>query len=136
MLATAWAECPCELRADFQQYYGLNLDGVGDAYSLSHAACLCAQLPIESRTMRALMTPEQAESALWTLPMRVAIEQLNVLNVIRWLHTQDAVDGKNYPEPILPPELRDAELPQPDAEGYKAALAAIRERINESNGGD
>ena len=108
---------------------------MGECYTLSHAACLCAQLPVESRTMRALMTPEQAELLQWTLPVRVAVEQLNVLRVIKWLQTQDAVDGVNYPEPILPPEVRDPEPEPPDAEGYKAALAAIRERINETNGG-
>ena len=128
--------CPCELRADFQQYYGLNLDGMGSEYTLSHAACLCAQLPIESRTIKALVGPEQAEALLWTLPVRMAAEQLNELRVIRWLGTQDGQDGVNYPEMVLPPEVRSGELPQPDAEGYKAALAAIRAKINESNGGE
>ena len=109
---------------------------MGEDYTLSHAACLCAQLPTESRTVRSLVSPEQAESLLWTLPVRVAVGQLNELRVIRWLHSQDAVDGKNYPEPIVPPEARNAEPVEPDAEGYKAALAAIRERIIESNGGD
>ena len=136
MLALAWVESPCELRADFQQYYGLNLDDMGGGYTISHAACLCAQLPRESRTLKALATPEQSEELLWTLPVRIAVEQLNMLNVIRWLHTKDAAEGVNFPKPLLPPELRDAELRQPDAEGYKAALAELRERINQSNGGD
>ena len=82
------------------------------------------------------MTPEQAERMLWTMPVRIAAEQLNELRVIKWLSTQDAVDGKNYPEPLLPPEARNAPPPKPDAEGYKAALAEIRARINESDGGD
>lgn len=109
---------------------------MGDAYTPSHAACLCAQLPPDSRTVRALATPEQAEALLWTLPVRLAAQQLNELAVIRWLGTQDAADGVNYPQPILPPEMRDAPPRQPDADGYKAALAEIRARINESNGGD
>ena len=29
---------PDELRADFQQYYGLNIDGMGADYSVTHAA--------------------------------------------------------------------------------------------------
>lgn len=109
---------------------------MGDGYALSHAACLCAQLPPESRTVKALMTPEQAEALLWTLPVRLAAEQLNEARVIRWLKTQDGADGRNYPEPILPPEIRNAAPRTPDAQGYKAALAAIRARIRESNGGD
>lgn len=82
------------------------------------------------------MSPEQAEAILWTLPVRLAAAQLNELSVIRWLGTQDAVEGVNYPQPVLPPEARDAEPVQADAEGYKAALAEIRARINESNGGE
>lgn len=109
---------------------------MGENYTISHAACLCAQLPVESRTVKAYMTPEQADAALWTLPVRVAIAQLNELRVIRWLSTQDAVEGKNYPDQILPPEVRNAPPSEPDPEGYKAALAEIRARINESNGGD
>ena len=109
---------------------------MGGAYPVSHAACLCAQLPLESRTVKALVGPENAEALLWTLPVRIAVEQLNQLRVIRWLGTQDAQDGVNYPDPLLPPEARSGELPQPDAEGYKAALAAIRAKINESNGGE
>ena len=130
MLAESLREHPCELRADFQQYYGLNIDGMGDAYPLFHAACLCAQLPPESRTIRALVGPERAEALLWTLPVRLAAAQLNVLNVIRWLNTQDGVDGVNFPEPVLPPEQRT--YAEPDPEGYKAALASIRERIEEA----
>lgn len=109
---------------------------MGEDYTISHAACLCAQLPVESRTVKAYMTPEQAEAVLWTLPVRVAVSQLNELRVIRWLSTQDAVEGKNYPDPIQPPEARNAPPSEPDPEGYKAALAEIRSRINESNGGD
>lgn len=134
-LAQACKNAPCELRADFQQYYGLNLDGMGEAYTLSHAACLCAQLPPESRTVRALLG-DRAEEVLWTLPVRIAAEQLNTLRVIRWLKTKDAADGKNFPEPLLPPEVRNPEPTKPDADGYKAALAAIRERIIESREGD
>lgn len=109
---------------------------MGESYGLPHAACLCAQLPGESRTVRALMTPEQRESAEWTTQVRLMAMQLNTLDVIRWLHTQDAQEGVNYPEPLLPPEMRGAEAAAPDAEGYKAALAAMRERITQSNGGD
>lgn len=124
------------MRADFQQYYGLNIDGMGTEYGLPHAACLCAQLPADSRVVKALMTSEQLEAMEWTFPVRLAAMQLNVLGVIKWLHTQDAQDGVNYPEPLLPPELRGAEPEPPDSEGYKAGLAAIRERIRQSNGGD
>lgn len=109
---------------------------MGDAYSLPHAACLAAQLPPDSRTVKALLGPERAEALLWTLPVRIAAEQLNEMRRLRWLNTQDGAEGKNYPEPLLPPEARNAEPPQPDAEGYKAAIAAIRNRILQEDGGD
>ena len=37
-----------ELRADFQRYYGLNLDGMGMDYTVTHAADLAVNLPRES----------------------------------------------------------------------------------------
>jgi len=109
---------------------------MGESYSLAHAACLCAQLPIESRTIRALLGPERAEEPLWTLPVRIAAEQLNALRVIKWMRTEDGREGKNFPELLLPPEARNAEPESPDGEGYKAALADLRARINATNGGE
>lgn len=109
---------------------------MGEEYTLSHAACLCAQLPADSRTVKTLLTDEQSEALLWTLPVRIAAEQLNELRLVRWLSSQDAVDERNRPEPLLPPEARDAERPVADGAGYRAAIAEIRERIRETNGGD
>lgn len=43
------AICPAHLRADMQQFYGLNLDHMGDQYSVSHAADCAALLPYEAR---------------------------------------------------------------------------------------
>jgi len=48
-LASAEVKHPAQLRADIQQYYGLNLDGMGSAYSYEHAAALVANLPRSSR---------------------------------------------------------------------------------------
>lgn len=42
---------PCQLEADFRQYYGLYLHG--REFPLSHYACLAAQLPHESRCIKA-----------------------------------------------------------------------------------
>lgn len=63
ILAFFLRKYPDELRADFQQYYGLNLDEMGGAYSISHAACLAAQLSGASRTISSysLMLEEQGE---------------------------------------------------------------------------
>lgn len=40
---------PDELRADFQQTYNLNLDDMGDGYSVAHAAALAEMLPAATR---------------------------------------------------------------------------------------
>lgn len=54
MLATLECEHHDELEADFQQYYGLDIGGMGEGYTISHAACLAAQLPHCSRCMSLL----------------------------------------------------------------------------------
>lgn len=38
------------LRADFQRFYGLNLDGLGRDYGVLHAADLAVHLPLDSVT--------------------------------------------------------------------------------------
>lgn len=52
-LAAFLRRFPDELRADFQQHYGLNLDDMGGPYGIGHAACLAAQLPPGSRASAA-----------------------------------------------------------------------------------
>lgn len=48
------AACGDELRADFQRYYGLNLDDMGKTYTVAHAAALARNLPAGSAVHRAL----------------------------------------------------------------------------------
>lgn len=43
-----------ELRADMQQFYGLNIDGMGSAFSVAHGAALAAQLPPGARARAAV----------------------------------------------------------------------------------
>lgn len=86
---------PDELRADFQQYYGLDLDGMGADYTHEHAACLAVQLPRESRTARA-MAPE-AEWG-WAEALLAAIEY-NTRWLV-WAQSKDAQKGRNRPEPL------------------------------------
>ena len=49
VLASAEVNHPAQLRADFQQFYGLNIDGMGSEYTYDHAAALAANLPRSSR---------------------------------------------------------------------------------------
>ena len=50
-LAPLLLECPGELEADFQQFYGLDLFALLDEGRWRRAASLAAQLPRESRTV-------------------------------------------------------------------------------------
>ena len=89
------ANHPDELRADFQQYYGLNLDGMGRYYSTLHAAALCAQLPEGARTLVAL-DPDNA----WTTDRMLAAAMVNDLAWLVWSKTKDGEKNRNRPKPI------------------------------------
>lgn len=53
-LAQALVDYAGALRADFQRFYNLNLDDMGDAFSYEHAAELAAHLPYGSALRRAV----------------------------------------------------------------------------------
>lgn len=90
---------PDELRADFQQFYGLNLDRMGADYTRLHAAALCVQLPRESRIVRA-MDP----SAAWGDSEYIARATEHTLRVIAW---QNGGGRKSdFPRPLPTPEDR------------------------------
>lgn len=101
MLARLEAERPDELRADFQQFYGLCLDGMGRSYSHAHAACLAAQLPRESRCFRA-----EEPSAAWgdAEYLLAAIE--HGVRMLLWSKTKDAAKGRNAPKAVQTPADR------------------------------
>lgn len=54
MLALLLAEHGDELEADFQEFYGLNLEDMGKAYSVRHAAVLAANLPAQARCLKSI----------------------------------------------------------------------------------
>ena len=78
------AEHPDALRADFQQYYHLNLDGMGRDYTTLHAADLLAQLPEGARVWRAY-----DERAVWTAERTLLAAIVNNLNWLVWSKTKD-----------------------------------------------
>lgn len=97
MLAQVWAEHPDELRADFQQYFNLDLDGMGSAYATAHAAALVMQMPEGSRIARAY-NPDAA----WTSDRSLLAAIVNDLNWLVWAQTKDAKHNRNKPKPIGP----------------------------------
>ena len=86
------------MRADFQQYYGLNLDGMGRAYTYSHAAFLCVELPSDSRLNRA-----HNPDAAYTLTDLLLRDIERDLRILAWQKTEDAKHRRNFPEPLPMP---------------------------------
>ena len=92
---------PQELRADFQQYYGLNLDSMGVEYSYAHAACLVTQLPPNARIFAAINPDLSLTYAEWLLTQ---IEYN--LRVLAWQNSKDGQKGRNAPKlPKSPSEI-------------------------------
>lgn len=111
LLARLMREKPCELRADLQQTYGLNLDGMGRDYSYAHAACCAAQLPAGARVWR-------GTAAEWGVPEYMMVAMEHMLRVLAWQNTEDGAKGRNYPEPLNTPAKREQ-----DEQHARAALA-------------
>ena len=101
LLAGFMAKRPCELRADFQRVYGLNIDEMGESYSVRHAADLAAMLPRDSLVFKA------GNPALeWsdTMYMLRSIEYM--ARILVWQNTKDGQKGRKKPKPVETPEER------------------------------
>lgn len=101
LLASLMRKRPDELRADFQQFYGLNIDGAGREYGMLHAAALAAQLPRESRCVR-LENPEKE----WGDGLYMLHAAEHALRVLAWQQTEDAAKKRNFPKPLPTPADR------------------------------
>ena len=84
LLASFVRDRKAELRADFQQFYGLNIDAMGRGYTIRHAADLAAMLPSASRTFVSI-DPENA----WTLQDRILARIEYWCHVSAWMQTKD-----------------------------------------------
>lgn len=82
-----------------QQFYGLDIDGMGVAYSYAHAATLCAQLPAGARVWR-------DTAAEWDTTDYLLASIEHDLRVLAWQQTEDAAKRRNYPKPIETPASR------------------------------
>lgn len=101
LLASLMRKRPDELRADFQQFYGLNIDGAGREYGMLHAAALAAQLPREARCVR-LENPETQ----WGDGLYMLRAAEHTLRVLAWQQTEDAAKRRNFPKPLPTPADR------------------------------
>lgn len=73
--------------------YGLNVDGMGVEYSHLHAACLCAQLPADSRVAR-----RQNPELEWSSAEYILSSISDGINWLVWSRTKDAEKGRNKPD--------------------------------------
>lgn len=96
VLASFLRRFPDELRADFQQCYGLNLDDMGGSFGIGHAACLAAQLPPDSRTFSAA-----DPLCAYATPTNRLLALIEYHAHAGWyVHTEDARRGRNRPRPV------------------------------------
>lgn len=97
MLGRAIAYAKAQLRADFQQYYNLDIDALGDGLAFVRAADLCAQLPGESRVMRLFCPEREWDVRLWFLS---SIDYS--LRYRRWLDEMRLGVNSVPPEMVMP----------------------------------
>lgn len=124
MFASILKRYRSELRADFQQYYALNLDYLGIDYGIVHAADLAVMLPPESRVMRSI-DPANA----WGWKEHLLADIANRLRWLQWAKTTDGAKNRNRPELIQVPkrEIKKPPVnPTYTAEEYAKRLALAR----------
>ena len=109
MLGYALGAHEDELRADFQQYYGIDLDRAMDgAHSAAHCGALVAQLPAGAR-IRVIEEPDER----WTLESSMLAVLANQLNAL--LYMLGAKKGDKRPELIGPSWMTKAKSRKVDA---------------------
>lgn len=120
VLAGMLSKCPCELRADFRQFYGADFDKLRCEIGEIRTADLAAQLPRDSRALRAL-NPElewtDHDYMLWSIEYS--------LRVLRWQNTKDGQKGHNHPRPLPTPR----DYARVGAKADATDMAAIAEAL-------
>ena len=97
MLAAVMAKWPDELRADLQQYYGIDLDhAIAGEHTADHVAALVRCLPSDAR----VMTREDPD-AMWTLETVLLASLLNAFTSFMWGMSDKTKRGKR-PDPVGP----------------------------------
>lgn len=113
-----------ELRADFQQFYGLNIDEMGKSYSVSHAAALAVMLPEQSRVIRLV-----APYASWGLEHQLLAIVANATRDLVWLEGDQKRRASNRPKPIEPPKKRNTDAVYLTSDDYLKQLENLRKGV-------
>ena len=107
MFASMYHRYKIELRADFQQYYTLDIDKLGVDYSIVHAADLAVMLPQSSRVM-CRIDPANA----WGWQEHLLADLVNRVRWLQWAKTTDGAKNRNHPKPIEAPKRAVRKEPQ------------------------
>ena len=127
LLASFVRDRKAELRADFQQFYGLNIDAMGRGYTIRHAADLAAMLPSASRTFVSI-DPENA----WTLQDRILARIESWCHVSAWMQTKDGMKNRNRPVPLIEAKnggRRRSDAVSLDISDYERILSKPRKEV-------
>lgn len=89
------------LRADFQRFYGLDLDTLGHGLSVVRASDLAAYLPPDAAIYR-----ESNPDWQWTLENQLLPAQVDALRWLVWSKTTDGQRNRNHPKPIPRPGVK------------------------------
>lgn len=128
MFASMLGRYKLELRADFQQFYTLDIDRMGKDYKIVHAAELAVMLPQDSRVM-VRIDPANA----WGWTEHLLADAVNRLRWLQWAKTPDGAKNRNHPRPIEPPRLVAKETPSNPVYGvgeYAQRLSLPRKEGN------
>lgn len=120
-----------KLRADFQQYYGLNLDGMGSDYTVLHAADLAANLPRDSRC-------GVADDPLneWTTELCLLALIEHHLHEWNWAHSKASSDESTRPRLLIPIPEKDGDDGQSVRMGVDEMMEFVGSLIAENGGED
>ena len=94
---------------------------MGTEFSVLHASDLAANLPLDSRCMRA------HEPALeWDKQDHLLAEAVNTLRLLLWIQTKDGVKGRNRPVMIEPPKPKQSEKRRQTSDELRSRLSRPR----------
>lgn len=85
------ASHPDEIEADFQQYYGIDLETAFEVHSPNHLSILAAQLPKDSRCIKAVTDFE------WSEEMHMLANIEHELRTLIWIQCSG---GKKQRPPV------------------------------------
>lgn len=118
------ATCPDELEADFQQYYGIDLENAWENCSARRLGVLAAQLPEESRSLKSVIDED------WSAEMHMLANIEHELRTLIWLQANQFSKRKSQPPKRIksPSERRKFEgrVTATDFEAIDAALGIKR----------